>query len=813
MAGVWLDVKLAFRMIAKYPGLTVVGGAAMAFGLAAGVGMFELRTKLVDPSIPLDDGARIVGLRLWDAARNVPRPSTREDFAAWREHVTLVDEVSAFIPFSRNLMTDDGQSGIEAVAAMSEAAFRVARVPPVLGRTFLEADTRAGALPVAVVGHDLWTRRFGADPAVLGRTIRLGNERPIVIGVMPEGFAFPAVHNLWVPLTDGGAAAPDGPGVRVFGRLAPGASMKQAQDELSATLGRTAARTPESQHLRPQVVPYAWLTADPGGVQLGLALGNAFVLMLLLLVSANVALLMFTRTSTRETEIAVRSALGAGRGRLVAQIFIEALALASFGVAVGIGAARLGLRSFLRMYELDSGRTLPFWVTDSLTPAALAYAGGLTILVASIIGVVPTLKLTGRGVQDRLRQSSAGGGGPRFGGIWTAVIAAQVAATLLFPAAAMFFHRWVISGQTRDLGFASERFLSARLEWDSGLEDGSSSDRTDARLRADRARAFALLEPRLLAESEVAGLTFADRLPGMLHQHWRVEIEGEAAAPAAENAPVAVASVAVNFFDVFGAPILAGRGFTTADLARPGAVIVNQSFARLVPGGVNPIGRRIRPVSADANEAPGRWLEIVGLVRDLGMSEQGAGVYRPASLATVPELRLALGINGDRQSFMPRLRAVASEADPGLVFHDVQPIEDAGASQWLESQYLSRLLVVLSAIALTLSLAAIYSVMAVTVSRRSREIGLRMALGADPPRVVAVVLRQPLVQVGVGVVCGAILVALFFSGLYQTVPTLREVLLIVGYAMAMMCVCLLACVLPTRRALRIEVARILSFDA
>src|SRR5688572_6261478 len=234
LGGSSLDLRLAIRMLARYRWLTLVGCAAMAFGIAAAVGIFEIRTQLVDPSLPLDQGSRIVGFRHWDVSRNRPVLATPYDFATWRDELTSVEDVSAASVFPRNLITDDGQSEAVEVAAMSASAFRMARVLPLLGRTLLEADEDPGSPPVIVMSHDLWTRRFSSDRGVVGRTVRLGSERRTVAGVMPEGFAFPAAHHIWIPLqVQAATLAPgQGPGLLVFGRLDRSASREQAQAEL-----------------------------------------------------------------------------------------------------------------------------------------------------------------------------------------------------------------------------------------------------------------------------------------------------------------------------------------------------------------------------------------------------------------------------------------------------------------------------------------------------------------------------------------------------------------------------------------------------
>ena len=281
---------------------------------------------------------------------------------------------------------------------------------------------------------------------------------------------------------------------------------------------------------------------------------------------------------------------------------------------------------------------------------------------------------------------------------------------------------------------------------------------------------------------------------------------------------VSLALVAPDFFDVVGAPLLAGRAFTAADVdSVNGPVIVNQSFVHQVLGGRNPVGRRIRRVLVDDTQQAAPWLEIVGMVRelgmvrDLGMATLHAGLYRPIT-PDAPVLWIAIGVRGTPASFAARLRAVASEVEPGLQIHELMPLDEAGESLWRESQYLSRVLAILSAIALLLSLTAIYSVMSFTVSRRTREIGVRVALGADRRRVIGTIVRRPLAQVGLGTVVGGILVAVMFAGLFESTPTVGETSSIAAYAILMLGVCLLACVVPTRRALRVEPASALRVE-
>jgi hypothetical protein len=271
---------------------------------------------------------------------------------------------------------------------------------------------------------------------------------------------------------------------------------------------------------------------------------------------------------------------------------------------------------------------------------------------------------------------------------------------------------------------------------------------------------------------------------------------------------VTTASVALNFFDVLGASVLAGRNFTGADIdSTAGVVIVNQSFVSRVLGGQNPIGRHFRRGPHEDSPEPGPWLEIVGVVKDLGMgaAEDAAGFYRPLSLERTPDLLVAVAVNGRAESFAARLRSVARDVEPSLQIHDLMPLDEVVAGHARETVYLSRIMIGLSALALLLSLTAIYSVTQFAVSRRTREIGIRIALGAERRRVVGPILSRPLMQVGLGIAAGAVLTSVAFVGIFEGTPTVNELL--------MMVICLLACIVPVQRALNVAPAEVLRADA
>jgi putative ABC transport system permease protein len=854
LAGRSLDFRLGFRMLVKYPGLTMVGGLAMAFAIWVGVIVFQLVSLVLFPTLPLPDGDRIVHIRNWDAAANSPDARALHDFMVWRDALRTVADIGAFRDATRNLVNAGADARSVQVAEVTASAFRIAPAPPLLGRTLSAADEQPGAPPVVVLGYDVWQSGFGGDAGVLGRSVQLGDEYATVVGVMPEGYAFPIAHEVWTPLRlDGVVVAPrSGPGITIFGRLAPGVSYRQAQAELT-TLGQRAAvdHPATHEHLRPQVKPYAsQLEETGGGDLLAFLLMHVFVVMLLVLICGNVALLLFARAATREAEIVVRSALGASRRRIGVQLFIEALVLGGVAAAIGLAAAQLTLTRWgVEFLQANLGR-LPFWVDVNVSPAAVLWAAVLTLLGAVIAGVLPALRVT-RDLGSRLRQGTPGSGGMQFGGVWTAVIVAQVAATVAFPAVAYVEQRLLASMRSYQPGFAAEEYLGVRLDMDAGT--AGSGPLAEAERRERFSTSLELLRERVAAQPGVRGVAFVDRLPRTYHRERRIELDdgGVAAAPgtrgaasapgtlAAPSAPgpapssepdaqheVVMAAVDASYFDVLEAPVLAGRGFGPTDL-EPGAraVIVDEAFVDALLRGQNPIGRRLRFTASPAADASAAqetqpWYEVIGVVPELGLrhpAQRGrpAGVYLPTAPGSDGPVNLLVHTRGDPMVIASSIRTLATAVDPTLRVREFQRLDSVMDDVlWIVGLWL-RITLVLTAIALLLSLAGIYAVLSFTVSRRTREIGVRVALGADRRRLVTAIFRRPLAQVGLGVVAGGIVVAAGAFMLAGALPvsdgtlsgagvSARGLGLFAGYIALMFGVCLLACIVPLRRALGVE---------
>ena len=819
----WLDFKLGFRMLARYPGLTIVGGIAMAFAIWLGAGTFELVSQALWPKMKIPGAERMVGMRVWDAEKNQTESRALYEFTMWRRELRSLVDIGAFRTVKRNLVTNDGVGEPVDIAEISAAGFRLASPSPLLGRALVDADEAPGAPAVVVLGEDLWQSRLGGDPNIIGSTIQLGRTAATVVGVLPRAYRFPVNHGVWAPLrvAELEYGPREGPGVRMFARLAPGASMDEARAELEAVGKRTAADLPGThQHLRPEINPYALsiMGMDP----MERAAMTAFqvpLLLLVVLICGNVALLIFARAATRESELAVRAALGASRARIIMQLFAEALVLGVIAAVIGLLAAGPGVAWVLRVAEVDmmSGQKFPFWWHGSLSPITIVYAVALTLLAAAIAGVLPALKMT-RGMSS-LQKASAGGTGPELGGIWTAVVIAQVAITVAFPGVTFLVQR---NGAQRsaDVGVPAHEYLSARIEMDREPPPGEGSDTSQAAFTVRYARSLEDVRQRLAADPAVAGVTFSTALPGTAHPHRLIEVDGGSVAPIDPRWPggyrVSDAWVDVAYFDVLEAPPLMGRRFHAGDLdSNATTIVVNQSFVRRVLGDRNPIGRRIRYVYAGGNVAVipekerGPWYEIVGVVRDLGMDTRMedpkvAGFYHPAPVSRMYPAQVAVHVRGSPDAFIPTLRTLVAQVDPTLRMYDVQRIDQITRGELQGMRFWFQLFSGISALALLLSLAGIYAVMSFTVARRTREIGIRVALGASQRRVVTAIFRRPVIQVAIGVLAGAAMVTFVVWGEYAGTVSPLQALFVAAYAVVMMGVCLLACLVPTRRALGVE---------
>jgi predicted permease len=838
----WLDLRLGVRMLVKYPGLTLIGGLALAFALFAAAGCFEFITQVLYPKLPFDEGARIVDVALLDDRSRQQERRLLHDFGNWRTELSTIEDLGAAQSLALYLVIGEQRGEPIRAAAMTGSAFRMTRVPPFLGRTIVPADESPAAPSVIVIGHDVWQSRFGADPGVIGRTVSVGDVERTVVGVMPAGFGFPTKESLWIPLRVDGSLGPlAGPGVKLFGRLAPGATLERAGTELALQVARASAERPDLYaHLHPRVMPYAQAAFDIGTLadRVAIASINLFAGLFLLLVCGNVALLLFARAAAREGEIVVRTALGASRRRILGQLFAEALVLGTLAAFVGVAVAGYGLERLVHAMEgvlpTSSQRVFPpnaFWFHASLSPRTVVYAAGVTLFAAALVSIVPGLKITSGGVASRLKRASAGGGGLRFGGIWTAVIVVQVAATVALPVVAWMFRREFEAVRSQDLGFPSDEYLTLRVALYPSFE--SPPDSTEEMTPAVRlSRTLFAFRERLEAEPVVVGVTTTNTLPGTYHNWRRIELDEGGEAPRSkleEKGPgrlVRGGVVAPNYFDVLGVGAIRGRTFDLEDAEREvRTVVVNQPFVDNVLGGRNPIGRRLRYLASDEGwdgvqlgDEPGPWYRIVGVVPDLAMTngahaDRSAGIYHATPRGSFLMLHLSVA----PAAFTARLHEIAEDVEPGLALLSLEPMDQVKERDLRWGAFWDRVLIAVCGVAVLLSLAGIYAVTSFTVARRTREIGVRVALGAGPARVAAAIFRRPLMQVAGGLLMGILLTGLLLSVLIESGLLVqdmlgRSLLALLGYSALMTAVCLLACVVPMRRALHVEPSEALATE-
>lgn len=825
LRGLSTDVKLGVRMTAKYPGLTVVAVLALSLAIGAGATYREFVSDVFRPALPLAGGERVVGVRVWDASTGRVEKRIVAQFVSWRDEFTSLDAIGACRELVRNLITPDGRSEIVQSVAISATAFAMAQVPPILGRPLVPEDEAAGAAPVAVIGHDLWQARFAGDPGIVGRDIRLGRASYTVVGVMPAGFGFPVNHSLWIPLgTVGDASRRDGPEIVIFGRLAGGVSLAQAQAELDALAARAAAAFPETdRHLRPVVQPYieSLLSDGPDSQfeQVILYSINLFFIGLLAVCGANIATLVFARTATRGAEISVRTALGASRARIAGQLFAEALVLCAVAAALGLTVASASLRWVKNTFVSVQATPAMFWWDDQLSVETWLYAAVLALMSAAIIGVVPALKATGPGVQDQLKRA-AGGSGLAFGGVWTGVIVAQVSITVVFVAIAgtLGWSLYTRPGNLRETSFAASQFLYTRVQIDDAPVGSQFDDaRTNGEFQRRYRASYEALERRLAAEPGVVGVSYATRLPGTTQGEWRIQVQGMAAHEGPDaGAFVRTTVVGPSLFETLGAPIVAGRGFHAADAAPDRHVaIVDQAFVTHVLGGQDAIGRHVRK-AAEGGEA-GPWLQIVGVVRDMSVADKKTGddavLYRVASPGAAYALQMAVRVQGDPALLAPRLRGIAASVDPSLRLSEPRTIAESGREDRMAISFFTRIIAGIGAVALLLSTAGVYALMSFTVARRTTEIGIRVALGASRARIFSATFLRALAQVALGVLAGllpaGVIVGTVAPEMTDGAGRTLALAACTGVTIFMAVVTIAACAVPIHRALSIQPTQVL----
>lgn len=819
LTGFSLDATLGLRILRKHWGLTLVAGLAMALPIALAVVIFAFYEAAVWRPPPLPNGDRLVALQSWDPARSIRRDTPVADYEHWRDALRSVQNVSAFRTVERNVTDRDGVPGKPVlIAEVTASAFAAAGVQPLLGRTLSVEDERNPEAAAVVIGYALWQSEFGGDPAVLGQTLRIGEKVHTVVGVMPRDFTFPINHHVWTPLNVRDIeVVPPAPRGAVFGQLAAGFELEQADAELEATGMLPPTTDPESrEQIRPRVVPYTFAFTDdvePEQMQMQIRLVLLFTTLLLIPPSGNAAILVYARNVSRREEFAGRCALGATRRRIVVQLFVEALILASLAAGLALLLARLVLGFANRGLEESMGGTAPFWMSFGLSAGTLLLAAGLAVVAAGIAGLVPAIQGTRRLTQSGLRVAG-GSSGLRLGSMWSVLVVAQVALAFAGLPSVIELAWGGLRPGILGPGFAAERFLTAQLTLDAtALDQGGD---LAARFSARRTE----LMRRLRAEPGVEAVTSSSAVPN--EAPWaRVEVVSSNAGSTTPAVPVfgelpartlrAVRSLRIDeaFFDTYEIEMLSGRPLNAEDFDSARNVVITENLAKELTGDASPLGLRFRyfisePATGDRAVA-GPEFEVVGVATELFASSDWGSVYHAAQIEELYPASISIRSTRDSSSIADRVRELAAEIDWNLRVHSVRTVEDAYRDQQIGNYAGISVLGAVTLSVVLLSLAGMYALMSFIVNQHRRDIAIRSALGAQARSLLAAVFRRAFVQVGAGAALGAF-VALALAR-YLPVEQMggRNVPgVLPGAAAFMILIAALAVLGPARRALRIE---------
>lgn len=758
-----LDLRLGLRMLVKHPGLTLVAIFALAVGIPVGLAPMHA-AALFEADLPVPEGDRIHIVRDHNPRTRRWERSSIADYRALQDEMRSFQSMGAFIRTAFNVGVDDDREPALEGGILTASSFEILKTGAAMGRVFSTEDEAIGGPDVVLLGHTFWQTRFGGTPDVVGRTVQVSGVPHTVIGVMPEGFKFPYLANLWLPLRTGAAREDDARQVTVFGRLADDVSPDAAQVELSGIAARLTAEHPERREgLQAWVSPFSlgmFGTSNRGlRGEVGFYFVQLLALFVLVVACLNIGMLILVRTTARAGELAVRTALGASRGRVVSQLFVEALLLGVIAAGVGLviadqAAARLTFLSTL----------LPYWMDLGVTPRTAIWAMSLAGLSAAVVGVIPALKVTGRNVHQSMQQASANRSGIRFGGISSALIVADVAVAVVAVGVAFAFTEAMTKVTGEGGTVRAEEYLYAELTITNG-RSASLGDGLDADQRGVReGEAKRLLLDRLQSEPGVRSVALGDAMPGTEVERRLIEIEGEATQADGENDQWgAVTHVVPGFFAAMDQPLLAGRRFREGDgESDVGTAIVNSEFAKDFLGGRSAMGRRIRAVNRDGTpDSP--WLEVVGVVpyvaSSTAVTSGSPGVYIATPAEGIGRARLAIRIGDEPAAFLPRLRELTQEVDAEAVIGNAMPLSDVVSFDAFVIRWAGLGVKVLIGIMIALAASGIYALLAFTVAARTQEIAIRTALGSPRSRILMSIAKRALIQLGLGVTLGMALTA------------------------------------------------------
>lgn len=797
------DLRFAFRMIAIHRWFSLAVVVTLALGIGINTTVFTLVNAVLFKPVPIPGGERIVTV-----CDQLPDGPERRSGMSWPDYLAYKAQNRTFeglealahaeAVISENTIPPERVRG----AKISPGLFGLIKIPPVLGRDFTAADGKAGAEPVLLLGYGVWQRRYHGAPDVVGRAVRVNGVPATIVGVMPEGFRFPSTEDAWMPLVPNeDLEKRTTRQLTLFGLVKPGVSAAEAGADLGTISGRIAAEFPDTNKERHALVRTFQQTYNGDQIRAVFLMMLGAVGFVLLIACANVANMLLSRAITRGREISIRSAMGATRWQLVRQLLVECILLSSLGGLLGLGLSAFGVHAF-DLATQDVGK--PYWVIFSMDWRAFGYFAVISVGSGIVFGLVPALRATRVDLNTALKDGTAGAGGGRRGGRLTAALVVfQFALTVVLLAGAGLMMRSFFAVQAVNAFVRADSMFTARIQ----LPEGKG-ERYETPLA--REQFFEKLLPELRALPGVKEVAVVNNFPGFGAGDRDLEFEGRPNPNPKQPPQGAMLVESANYLPAIGVPLLQGRGFSGEDGAEGKEVaIISRAFADKHWPGADPVGRRFRWIT---DNKPGPWLTVIGIcadvVQELRDQPQAPIFHVPYRQQPWGWMGLLIRAQGDPTTLTAPVRGVVQKLDQDLPLYEVGTLAgDLEHNRWFLVVF-GTLFLSFALTGLLMASVGIYAVVAQATARRTREIGVRMALGATARHIAQLVLQRGLVQLGLGLVLG-------LAGAFGATTLLAKTGLVLrvsaadppvftGITALLVTIGLIACWLPARRAARIN---------
>ncbi len=782
------ELRYALRTLRTNPAFTIVALLTLALGIAANTAIFSVVNAVLLRPLPYKDPERLVFI--WGSNPRIGREeASLPDFLDWRSQSTVFEGVAGLAPRSFTFTTKEGTDRIIGFGVTANF-FSVVGVEPVLGRSFRQEEDRPGGDRVVILSHGFWERRLGADSKMLGTSLTLSGETYTVVGILPRSFRAPNDPELWTPMAlDPARFGRRSDFVIVIARLKNGVSLRTAQVEMTTIAQRLQQQYPQTNTLwTAEVVPlHAHLVRD---IRLPLLLLLGAVGFVLLIACANVANLMLARAAVRRREIAVRAALGAGRARLIRQLLTESVVLAVAGGLLGTILAAWGISGLLAAAPSDLPR-----IDVTIDRVVFGFTLGVSLLTGLLFGLAPALKASKLDLTESLKDDSRGSIGGRGARLRTALVAAEIALSVVLLVGAGLLIRSFWRLQAVPSGFRADNVLTLRLV--------QASTRYSEPVQFAQFYAQVLERVEGLPGVRAAGFINAVPLSGS-NTNFGFAIEGRPPQPPGQNLTADFRVASPDYFRVMGIPLLKGRSFTAQDHTQASRVaLINEATARRHFPDQNPLGQSIR-----IDGPPRLIVGVVGNVKHASLaSDMEADIYVPYQQAgRVRSLTVVVRTEGDPIQLAGAIRREVQALDKEVPVFSVRTMQAVVEASLAQRRFIMTLLAIFAVLALILAAVGIYSVVSYVVTQRTREFGVRLALGASRSDVARLVLRQGLGVVAVGVAIGlaaaAGLTRVMGTMLFDVRPT--DAATFVGVPALLAIAALVASYLPARRAAKVD---------